>query len=36
MTEETESGSGRGVARVEELREHLRKLNPEDFGRFTP
>ena len=20
----------------EELREHLRKLNPEDFGRFTP
>jgi len=20
----------------EELKEHLRKLNPEDFGRFTP
>ena len=31
--EATESGEGMGP---EELKEHLRKLNPEDFGRFTP
>ena len=24
------------VMRPEELKEHLRRLNPEDFGRFTP
>lgn len=25
-----------GTMRAEELKEHLRKLDPEDFGRFTP
>ncbi|HZD03805.1 MAG TPA: bifunctional nuclease family protein [Longimicrobiales bacterium] len=30
-----EQGSG-GIMKPEELKEYLRKLNPEDFGRFTP
>ncbi len=43
--EETAGGSATGgkpstqahdVMGPEELEEHLRKLNPEDFGRFTP
>ena len=40
--EESASGSTGGkttthdVMGPEELEEHLRKLNPEDFGRFTP
>jgi bifunctional DNase/RNase len=46
--EETSAGSSQGgqggkpststhdVMGPEELEEHLRKLNPEDFGRFTP
>ncbi|HET9947612.1 MAG TPA: bifunctional nuclease family protein [Longimicrobiales bacterium] len=29
-------GGGHHVMGPEELEEHLRKLNPEDFGRFTP
>ncbi|HUF76159.1 MAG TPA: bifunctional nuclease family protein [Longimicrobiales bacterium] len=44
IAEEEESGSfepkGEGPATEgmgpEELKEHLRRLNPEDFGRFTP
>jgi uncharacterized protein len=32
-TSETTSTEGMGP---EELKEHLRRLNPEDFGRFTP
>jgi bifunctional DNase/RNase len=31
--DEPESPSGMGP---DELKEHLRRLNPEDFGRFTP
>lgn len=34
-SEEVEEESP-GVMRPEELKEHLRRLNPEDFGRFTP
>lgn len=30
-----EQGSG-SIMKPEELKEYLRKLNPEDFGRFTP
>lgn len=32
---ETQGGSTGGLS-AEELREHLRRLNPEDFGRFNP
>jgi bifunctional DNase/RNase len=32
-TESQDSASG---MRPDELKEHLRRLNPEDFGRFTP
>jgi uncharacterized protein len=36
--EESEEGGGqrRGHLTPEELREHLRRMNPEDFGRFNP
>lgn len=30
------SGGSTGGLTAEELREHLRRLNPEDFGRFNP
>jgi hypothetical protein len=33
--EPPEEGS-EGIMKPEELKEYLRKLNPEDFGRFTP
>jgi len=33
--EPQEEGPG-GIMKPEELEEYLRKLNPEDFGRFTP
>jgi hypothetical protein len=44
ITDEESSGGATGgktstprdVMGPEELEEHLRKLNPEDFGRFTP
>jgi uncharacterized protein len=29
-------GEGSGHLSPEELREHLRRMNPEDFGRFNP
>ncbi len=32
---EREEGFSKAMG-PEELKEHLRKLNPEDFGRFTP
>lgn len=31
-----EEGKGASEMAPEELKEHLRRLNPEDFGRFTP
>lgn len=34
--EPAEEGSPGGIMKPEELKEYLRKLNPEDFGRFTP
>lgn len=34
--ETREPGELPGVMRPEELKEHLRRLNPEDFGRFKP
>jgi bifunctional DNase/RNase len=34
--EEEEESGGKGIMAPEELEEYLRKLNPEDFGRFTP
>ncbi|MGD2151956.1 MAG: bifunctional nuclease family protein [Gemmatimonadales bacterium] len=33
--EEAESGEPQGMD-ADQLKEHLRNLNPEDFGRFTP
>jgi hypothetical protein len=33
--EEAESGDPKGMD-ADQLKEHLRNLNPEDFGRFTP
>lgn len=34
--EEESEARGKGIMKPEELKEYLRKLNPEDFGRFTP
>jgi len=31
-----EEGEGRSFSNAEELKEYLRRLNPEDFGRFSP
>jgi len=35
-TEEEAEGEKRGSLTPEELRDHLRRMNPEDFGRFNP
>jgi bifunctional DNase/RNase len=35
-SEETTPGEAPDAMDPEALKEHLRKLNPEDFGRFTP
>jgi bifunctional DNase/RNase len=34
--EESEGSQGSQRMKPDELKEHLRRLNPEDFGRFTP
>jgi uncharacterized protein len=34
--EAAEGGTSAGQLSPEELREHLRRMNPEDFGRFNP
>lgn len=34
--EKKEESAGEGEMKAEDLKEYLRKLNPEDFGRFTP
>ena len=36
LEELTTGERGEQVLEAEELKEHLRKMNPEDFGRFTP
>jgi bifunctional DNase/RNase len=37
QTEDEPAGErSEGIMKPEELKEYLRKLNPEDFGRFTP
>jgi hypothetical protein len=33
--EEKQAGPGGGLT-PEQLREYLRRMNPEDFGRFNP
>lgn len=36
VSREADEESGPGGMKADELKEYLRKLNPEDFGRFTP
>jgi bifunctional DNase/RNase len=36
LPEEPESGTREDVTPPEDLKEYLRRLHPEDFGRFTP